>query len=72
MDDCGAQKNMTRYGELMRASGRNVSIENHKKPEGPSGCHLGGESSCPTLDYCPFNWYRSSHDISSDAASWFG
>lgn len=41
MDDCGAQKNMTRYGELMRATGRNFSIENHKKPEGPKGCHLG-------------------------------
>jgi alpha-galactosidase len=63
---------MTRYGELMRATGRNFSIENHKKPEGPTGCHLGGASSCPTLDYCPFNWYRSSHDISSKASSWFG
>ena len=34
MDDCGAQRNMTRYAELMLASGRNYSIENHKKPEG--------------------------------------
>ena len=33
MDDCGAQKNMTMYAEIMVASGKNFSIENHKKPE---------------------------------------
>ena len=62
MDDCGAQRNMSRYAELMLASGRNYSIENHKKPEGHNcgdgNAIDGGEktTSCPTVDFCPFNW----------------
>ena len=77
MDDCGMQKNMTRYAEIMLASGRNYSIENHKHPEakecGPEGGMTGaGSSACPSLDWCPFNWYRASHDINTKADSWFG
>lgn len=52
---------MTRYAELMLASGRNYSVENHKKPEGQR-CVSAPEtaiSSCPSLAYCPFNWYMS-------------
>ena len=62
MDDCGAQRNMSRYAELMLASGRNYSIENHKKPEGHNcgdgNAIDGGEktTSCPSVDFCPFNW----------------
>jgi hypothetical protein len=55
MDDCGAQKNMTLYAEIMVASGLNFSVENHKKPE-HAECGLSGDSSCPSLDWCPFNW----------------
>jgi hypothetical protein len=52
-DGCGAQRNMTLYAELMKATGKNYSIEN---------CHWGGcsssdDSSCPTIEWCPFNWY---------------
>ena len=66
-DDCGMQKNMSRYAELMLASGKNYSIENHKKPEakecGPMGGMTGaGSSACPSLDWCPFNWFRASHE----------
>ena len=72
LDDCGAQKNSTLYAQLMRESGKNFSIENHKKPEGRDCGQMGGASACPTLDWCPFNWYRSSHDINSSPGSWFG
>ena len=56
------QRNMSRYAELMLASGRNYSIENHKKPEGHNcgdgNAIDGGEktTSCPSVDFCPFNW----------------
>eukprot|EP00931_Biecheleriopsis_adriatica_P060406 TRINITY_DN36279_c0_g1_i1.p1 TRINITY_DN36279_c0_g1~~TRINITY_DN36279_c0_g1_i1.p1 ORF type:complete len:429 (-),score=54.60 TRINITY_DN36279_c0_g1_i1:155-1441(-) len=50
----------------MRKSGRNYSIEN---------CHWGActnsdDSSCPTQQWCPFNWYRTSGDINSSPLSW--
>ena len=41
------------YAEIMSASGRNYSIENHKKPE-HADCGQSGNSSCPSLDWCPF------------------
>ena len=48
IDGCGRQRNQTLYAELMRASGKNYTIEN---------CHWGDctdsdDSSCPTLDWC--------------------
>ena len=66
-DNCGGQRNLTKYAELMKASGKNYSIEN---------CHWGqcltdDASSCPSQDWCPFNWFRSSNDINSDQLSWF-
>lgn len=69
LDGCGAQRNMTLYAELMKATGKAYLIEN---------CHWGrctdsDDSSCPTADWCPFNWYRTSGDINSrDPMSWFG
>ena len=59
IDGCGAQRNMTLYAELMRETGKAFTIEN---------CHWGrctdsDDSSCPTLDWCPFNSYRTSGDI---------
>merc|ERR1719174_1366016 len=67
LDGCGRQRNLTFYAELMKATGKNYSIEN---------CHWGrcthsDDSSCPTRDWCPFNWYRSSGDINSGSTSWF-
>jgi hypothetical protein len=70
MDDCGAQKNMTRYASLMKAQGRSVAIENHKKPEHEQ-CGKFDNSSCPSLSWCPYNWYRTSHDINNSSGSWF-
>lgn len=67
IDGCGAQRNQTLYAQLMKESGRNYTIEN---------CHWGrctdsDDSSCPTLDWCPFNWYRTSGDINSyNPMSW--
>ena len=65
LDGCGAQRNMTRYAELMVETGKNYSIEN---------CHWGrctdsDDSSCPTTEWCPFNWYRSSGDINAGHVS---
>ena len=53
-DNCGAMKNLTKYAELMKATGKNYTIEN---------CHWGhcwdqggdpDASGCPTEDWCPF------------------
>ena len=67
LDGCGAQKNMTLYAELMAATGQSYAIEN---------CHWGrctdsDDSSCPSVDWCPFNWYRSSGDINAGHSSWY-
>lgn len=66
LDDCGAQRNMTLYAELMQSTGKAYTIEN---------CHWGkcspsDSSSCPTADWCPFNWFRTSGDINPGAYSW--
>ena len=66
-DNCGGQRNLTLYAELMQATGANFTIEN---------CHWGtcstdDASSCPSRDWCPFNFFRSSGDINSDQMSWF-
>jgi len=66
LDNCGDQRNMTKYAELMQATGKSYLIEN---------CHWGrcsdlDISSCPTADWCPFNWFRTSGDINSSPMSW--
>ena len=43
---------------------------------GRRSCHWGictesEQSSCPSADWCPFNFYRSSVDINGYAESWF-
>jgi len=53
-DRCGSMCNLTRYAELMNATGKSYETEN---------CHWGDctandASSCPTKDWCPFNFYR--------------
>lgn len=67
LDDCGPHKNFTLYAELMRASGRNFTVEVHNPSAG--SCQ-GDNSTCPTQNWCPFNWYRTSHDITTDSMSW--
>ena len=68
IDGCGAERNMTLYAQRMRLSGKNYTIEN---------CHWGrctasDDSSCPTREWCPFNWYRTSGDINAGSSSWLG
>ena len=73
IDGCGAQKNNTKYAALMRASGKNYTVENcHWGAMNAIGCKAGDDASaCPTQKWCPFNWYRSSGDINAGANSWF-
>jgi hypothetical protein len=79
----GAQRNMTLYAELMKATGKDYLVENCHW--GKCDASMGDASSCPTRptttststststsatpDWCPFNFYRTSGDIS---ASWRG
>ena len=67
LDGCGAQRNMTKYAALMQATGKAYLTEN---------CHWGrctdsDDSSCPTAEWCPMNWYRTSGDINSSPMSWY-
>lgn len=73
IDGCGAQRNNTKYAELMRESGRNYTIENcHWGAMNSIGCKPGDDgSACPSEDWCPFNWYRSSGDINAGEDSWY-
>ena len=66
--------NMTEYAALMHNTGKAFEIEVLVwASQWPSltaalqNCHWGDcteddASSCPTLDWCPFNWYRTSGD----------
>eukprot|EP00658_Telonema_sp_P-2_P036208 TRINITY_DN26237_c0_g1_i1.p1 TRINITY_DN26237_c0_g1~~TRINITY_DN26237_c0_g1_i1.p1 ORF type:complete len:560 (+),score=92.76 TRINITY_DN26237_c0_g1_i1:54-1733(+) len=70
-DNCGAELNMTRYASLLEGAGSaGTMIENcHWGQCGPVKGDPDG-SGCPTLEWCPFNMYRTSIDISSDFTSW--
>jgi hypothetical protein len=66
-DGCGRMCNMTMYASLMNKTGKTFAIEN---------CHWGDctsndASSCPTRDWCPFNWYRVSGDSNNDVGTWY-
>ena len=60
IDSCGADKNMTRYGELFNQSGRALLIEN---------CHQGqnitdgGNPDQMFPGWCPYTSFRTSGDI---------
>ena len=63
LDGCGAQLDLELYYNLINATGRPVTIEN---------CHWGNQGKLdfqPTLDYCPFNFYRSSGDVAATYTS---
>lgn len=66
IDGCGDQKNQTLYAALMRDSKKNYTIENCHWGD----CTDGDDSSCPTKDWCPWNWYRTSEDINGGPMSW--
>jgi len=66
LDGCGAQRNMTLYAELMKDTGKSYAIENCHWGR----CSSGDDSSCPTQDWCPFNWFRTSGDINASPMSW--
>jgi len=66
-DGCGRMCNMTFYAALMEKTGKAFEIEN---------CHWGActvddASSCPTKDWCPFNWYRTSGDSNNAMGTWY-
>ena len=71
LDGCGAATNMTLYASLMQATGKAYETEN---------CHWGhcgadswfknpDGSSCPTSDWCPFNFFRTGSDIAPSLLS---
>jgi len=60
LDGCGPFLNLTLYQELLNATGKYFLIEN---------CHWGG--TVPTLDWCPWSYFRSSGDIQANWASMF-
>ena len=67
-DGCGRLCNLTLYAELQQRTGRAYEIEN---------CHWGkctddDASSCPTPDWCPFNFYRTSGDSNNALGTWVG
>jgi len=68
LDDCGPHHDFTLYASLIQKSGKNVTIEVHNPSAG--ACQNGDMSTCPTREWCPFNWYRTSHDISTASQSW--
>lgn len=56
LDGCGPFTNLTLYQDLLNSTGNYYLIEN---------CHWGG--TLPTLDWCPWSYFRTSGDIQ---ASW--
>ncbi|EDQ91557.1 uncharacterized protein MONBRDRAFT_31543 [Monosiga brevicollis MX1] len=58
LDGCGEFMNLTYWADLLNATGRPILIEN---------CHWG--DTLPTVDWCPFNFYRTSGDIQANWAS---
>lgn len=60
LDGCGEFVNLTYWAQLLNATGKAVIIEN---------CHWGGD--LPTLTWCPFNFFRTSGDITNTWSSFF-
>jgi alpha-galactosidase len=58
LDGCGAEMDLDLWARLINATGRRVMIEN---------CHWG--KTLPNKTWCPFNFYRTSGDISVSYAS---
>ncbi len=55
LDGCGSQLDLQRYSDLINATGVAIEMEN---------CHWGSaEPYEPTIDWCPWNFYRTSGDV---------
>ena len=55
LDGCGSQLNLELYDELINATGKAITMEN---------CHWGSAPPFePTLDWCPWNFFRTSGDV---------
>jgi len=72
--------NNTWYAELMKESGKNFTIGNvhwtQEQTVEPVGCHRSGPygadaSSCPTLEWCPFNYYQMAEPTVANPESWY-
>ena len=72
--------NNTWYAELMKESGKNFTIGNvhwgQQTTVEPIGCHRSGPkgadaASCPTLQWCPFNYYQMAADTVPTPESWY-
>lgn len=59
---------MTRYAELMEATGKQYEIEDCKAGDCQDG---SDDSGCPTKDWCPFTSFRVSRDIDTTDTRWF-
>ena len=63
LDGCGVQLDLQKYDDLLTAAGGVAVVEN---------CHWGSERAVPfepTLDWCPWNFYRTSGDVRASYAS---
>ncbi|GMH85976.1 hypothetical protein TrST_g9964 [Triparma strigata] len=61
LDGCGAQLDLQLYDDLINATGNAVVVEN---------CHWGSAPPFePTLDWCPWNFYRTSGDVRASYSS---
>jgi len=61
LDGCGQERDLTQFADLFNASGKSILIEN---------CHWGG--TVPNATWCPWNYFRSSGDITASYASMVG
>ncbi|GMH62596.1 hypothetical protein TL16_g03510 [Triparma laevis f. inornata] len=61
LDGCGAQLDLQLYDDLINATGKAVVVEN---------CHWGSAPPFePTLDWCPWNFFRTSGDVRASYSS---
>jgi alpha-galactosidase len=61
LDGCGAQLDLQKFDDMLTAAGKKSVVEN---------CHWGSAVPFePTLDWCPWNFYRTSGDVRADYAS---
>jgi len=64
LDGCGAQTDMQLWDDVVKASGGPVMVEN---------CHWGSKVPFePNKTWCPWNFYRTSGDVSAQYASIIG
>ena len=61
LDGCGSQLDLQLYDDLIKATGKAIMVEN---------CHWGSAVPFePTLDWCPWNFFRTSGDVRATYSS---